>query len=165
MHSLKDADYIFKEMMEENPHFAKELIMQFRTEMPEEYIKSMFEARYGKHIIDKSYYEQGLKFIKDKDGNPITPWTIEEVEKISRDYINNIDDEEFFIYDLAMQANIYKADFSSVISDASKIIRMAILSLKDTDNPFFEDASERAYCWVYKHLCREEEELEKELKK
>ena len=69
----------------------------------------------------------------------------------------NIEDEEFYDYDLYVWANVKYGDIGHITSDSSTIIKYAIAELKDDDFPYFR-ASERAYRWLKKHVENEEKE-------
>lgn len=161
MHDLLEADKIFKELMEEDSNFAKNLIMKWRAEMPSEYAKTMVEEKYGKHIISDELAQTALSFIRNNKGEDISLWSKDEVLKIAKDYIS-IDDADFYPNDIYVWANVKKGDYGSFISDASRIIRIAIADLTDTsDFPFF-DASETAYRWTQCNIQKHDEEMETE---
>lgn len=161
-YDLLEADKIYAEMLRENPEFAKELVKEWRDDMPEQYAKKMYQERYGCHITSPEMYEKGLSFITDNKGEKITFWSVDEVKKIARDYVN-LDEQDFYDHDIALWANVKKGDYGSFISDASRIIRIALADLMDADYPH-GDASERAYKWVECHIEKEKEEIEQEIK-
>jgi len=160
-YDLMEADKIYAEMLKENPDFAKKLVKEWRDKMPENYAKTMYVEKWGCHITSPEMYEKGLSYITDNKKEKISFWTIEEVKKIARDYIN-IDDQDFYDHDLALQSNIKKGDYGSFMTDASKIIRAAIADLTDEDYPW-GDPSERAYKWVEAHIKEEQEEIDKKI--
>jgi len=159
-YDLMEADKIYAELLREDSEFLKKFMKKFRDTMPEQYAKEMHIERYGCHITSPELYEKGLSFITDNKGEEITFWTVDEVKKIARDYIN-IDEQDFYDYDLALWSNVKKGDYGSFISDASRIIRIAIADLTDKD--YYCDPSERAYKWVEHHINKEKEEIEKEI--
>lgn len=160
MYDLEMADKIFLEMSMEDPDFAKKLVKKWRDTMPLQYCKEMQMAKWGSHIISKNFYDTGLQFIKDNNGKPIEPWTVEDILKVAKNYIN-IDDEPYYELDLAMQTNILKGDVFPIVKEPEKVVLIAIEFLSDEDYPF-SDASERAYKWVECHLDKQQKELEKE---
>lgn len=163
MHNLETANKIFYDMQKEDPNFAKKLVLQWRDLMPEEFAKVMHLAKWGYHIVSKDLYDKGLKFITNNQGQPIDPWSVEEILKVARNYIN-IDEEPYYDYDLAMMTNILKGDILPIVKDPEKVVLIAIEFLSDKDFPDY-DASERAYRWVECHIKKEKAELEKEFKK
>ena len=162
MYDLETADKIFTEMLMENPDFAKKLVKEWRTRMPQEYARTMFLAKWGCHITTKEFYNKGLKFITNDDSKPIEPWSVEDILNIAKNYIN-IHDEDFYDLDLAMMVNILKGDIYNIVKDIDKIVLIAIKFLTDEDYPF-SDPSERAYKWVECHLEKQREQFEKQFK-
>lgn len=159
MYDLEMADKIFLEMSMEDPDFAKKLVKKWRDKMPSEYCKEMQMVKWGCHIISKSFYEKGLEFIKDKNGKPIEPWSVEDILNVAKNYIK-IDEEPFYELDLAMQSNILKSDILPIVKEPEKVVLIAIEFLNDGDFPFY-DPSERAYRWVECHLDKQQKELDK----
>ncbi len=137
---------LYNELKKENLNLDNDMVMMFLENMPKEAKETLEIMQYGKHIISKSLYEEALRHIKDKSGNSIVPWSLQDVMKIASNYIN-IDDEKFFDYDLALWANVKRGDYGHIEKEPSKIIEIAIADLKDKDFPYY-DASERAYCWA-----------------
>lgn len=150
MFDIMKANEIYLHKLKENPHFAQHLIDSWKEQMPEQFARRMYEEEYGCHIVDEDTYKQGLMFIKDNRGDVLDPWSKADILKIVRDYID-IDKEDFYDFDIAMMANIFKGDFYHRVNDSTKIILMAIDALKDNDFPYF-NPSERAYKWVMAHL-------------
>ena len=150
MFDISKANEIYLNKMKDDPHFAQHLIEDWRERMPEEFSKRMYEEEYGCHIVDEAMYNQGLLYIKDHKGNILDPWNKADILKVVREYID-IDKEDFYDYDIAMMANIFKGDFYHRVNDSTKIILMAMDALRDNDFPYF-DPSERAYKWVYAHM-------------
>ena len=89
-------------------------------------------------------------YIKDNKDRISDSWNKEDIMKVVREYVD-IDKEDFYDYDIAMMANIFKGDFYHRVNDSTKIILMALDALRDNDFPYF-DPSERAYKWVLAHL-------------
>ena len=137
---------LYNELKKENLNLDNDMVMMFLEKMPKEAKETLEIMQYGKHIINKSFYEEALKCIKDKNGSMIMPWSLQDIMKIASNYIN-IDDEKFFDYDLALWANVKRGDYGHIEKEPSKIIEIAIADLKDKDYPF-GDPSERAYCWA-----------------
>jgi hypothetical protein len=149
MYDLEKANEIYDEMMKEDSLFADKLVKRWREKMPEQFTRTMIEERYGCHILDENTYKEGLQFVLDNKGNKIDPWSKEDILRIAKDYVN-IENEDFYPWDLVFWSNVKKGDYGHFITDASKIIRIAIEDLKDKD--FYSDPSERAYKWIEYHL-------------
>jgi hypothetical protein len=152
MFDITKANEIYMHKMKEDPYFSQHLIDSWREQMPDQFARRMYEEEYGCHIVDEDMYKHGLLFIKDNHGNLLDPWNKTDILKVVRDYID-IDKEDFYDYDIAMMANIFKGDFYHRVNDSTKIILMAIDALKDNDFPYFSP-SERAYKWVIAHLYK-----------
>ena len=159
MYDLQKADEIYAELMKEDSSFADKLIKKWRLKMPAEFSKTMIEERYGCHILDENTYKEGLEFVKDNKGNKIDPWSKDDVLRIAKDYVN-IENEDFYPWDLVFWSNVKKGDYEHIIPEPVKIIRIAIADLTDKD--YYADASERAYKWIEHHLDKEYAEKEKE---
>ena len=155
MYDLQKANEIYDEMMKEDSSFADKLVKRWREKMPEQFSRTMIEERYGCHILDENTYKEGLQFVKDNKGNKVDTWSKDDVLRIAKDYIN-IENEDFYPWDLVFWSQVKKADYGHFITDASKIIRIAIEDLKDKD--YFDDPSERAYKWIEYHLDKKYEE-------
>lgn len=162
MYDLEMADKIFLEMSMEDADFAKKLVKKWRDKMPLQYCQEMQIAKWGSHIISKNFYEKGLEFIKDENGKPIEPWSVEDILNVAKNYIK-IDEEPYYELDLAMQTNILKGDIFPIVKDPEKVVLIAINFLSDEDYPFSEP-SERAYKWVECHLDKQQEEIEKQFR-
>ena len=149
MYDLQKANDIYDELMKEDKNFADKLVKKWRNKMPDEFIKTMVEARYGCHILDENTYKKGLEFVKDYKGNKIDAWSKDDILKIAKDYVN-IENEDFYDWDLVFWSNVKKGDYGHFITDPTKIIRIAIEDLTDKD--YYDDPSERAYKWIEYHI-------------
>jgi len=153
MFDLNKADEIYIRKLKEDPEFAQQLIKHWRNNMPEQYSRRMYEEEYGCHIVDESMYNTGLMYIKDEKDRLLDPWSKEDIMRVVRNY-TDIDKEDFYDFDIAMMANIFKGDFYHRVNDSTKVILMALDALKDNDFPYF-DSSERAYQWVLAHMKKD----------
>lgn len=149
MYNLEVADRLYNQAMNEDPDFANKLIKLWRKLMPEEFAKTMFCERYGKHIINREQYEIGLSFIEGQNGRPPEIWSIDESEKILSNFIKDYDKEDFYNYDAFLWLNIKRNDYPK-ITDESEIAYITYQDLNDKDLPY--DPSERVYKWVEEHL-------------
>ncbi len=136
---------------QENPNFDKKMVDIFAKNMPELLLVMIDGEEYDKHIGTKDVAMLAEPFITDSKGEPIGfKWTYDDVMGVAKNYIN-IDDAEFYPCDLFVWANVKYGDMSHIINDAGSIIKYAISELTDEDFPFYP-ASQRAYCWLKKHL-------------
>lgn len=159
MYDLGEANKIYKEMMEKDSSFADKLVKEWRDKMPHQFAKEMFEKHYGKHLHSQEEYDKLLSYIVDNKGDRFSPWSMEDILKIAKEYID-IEEEPYTPIDLCAWSNIKKGDYGSIISDGSKIIRISIADLSDKD--FYADPSERAYVWLEKHIERDKKEHKSE---
>lgn len=138
----------------QNPKFNEEFVDYFSEIMPK-LSEIMFEGcLYDNHIGTKEVAKLAEKFITDNKGAYIGfRWNYEDVENVARNYIN-LDEAPFYTTDLWVWANVKYGDIGHLINDSQTIIRYAISELTDEDYPFY-DASQRAYCWLKKHIENE----------
>lgn len=153
-HKIKDEVMtLYNDLKKNNLQIDKDMVMTFFERMPEEAMTVLTEMQYGKHIVNREFYNRAIKYIKDYKGNPINTWTVSDVMSIADKYIN-IDDEPYYNYDLAFQANARKGDYGHIVVDSATIIRLAIADLSDKDY-IYGEADERAYemakCLIEKH--------------
>lgn len=140
---------------QENPNFDKKMVDIFAKNMPELLLVMIDGEEYDKHIGTKDVAMLAEKYITDHKGEHIGfKWTYEDVLSVAKNYIN-IDDAEFYPCDLFVWANVKYGDMAHIISDAGSIIKYAISELTDEDFPFYP-ASQRAYCWLKKHVENDE---------
>lgn len=136
---------------QENPNFDKKMVDIFAKNMPELLLVMIDGEEYDKHIGTKDVALLAEPYITDHKGEPIGfKWTYEDVMGVAKNYIN-LDDAEFYPCDLWVWANVKYGDMAHIISDAGSIIKYAISELSDEDFPFYP-ASQRAYCWLKKHI-------------
>lgn len=141
----------------EHPDFDKKMVDMFAESMPKLMLVLMDGQEYECHIGSKDVADLARDYIKNNRGEAIGKhWTQEQIHSIAKNYIN-IENEEFYDYDLYVWANVKYGDIGHITSDSSTIIKYAIAELKDDDFPYFR-ASERAYRWLKKHVENEEKE-------
>lgn len=141
---------------QENPNFDKKMVDIFAKNMPELLLVMIDGEEYDKHIGTKEVAMLAEKYITNNKGEHIGfKWTYDDVLSVAKSYIN-IDDAEFYPCDLFVWANVKYGDMSHIINDAGSIIKYTISELTDEDFPFYP-ASQRAYCWLKKHIENDEE--------
>lgn len=146
-----------KKVRQENPQFDKTLVDIFAEKMPKLLLVMMDGYEFGNHIGNKEVARLAEPFITNhKDEKIGFKWTYDEVITTSRNFIN-IESADFYPCDLWVWANVKYGDIGHIIVDGATIIKTAISDLTDTDYPFY-DASQRAYCWLKKHIENEEKE-------
>lgn len=107
--------------------------------------------KYDNHIGSKDVAKMAEPFITNNKGEYIGfHWDYETVFEQSKNY-TNLETSEFYPCDIWVWANVKYGDMGHITSDSALIIKYAISELSDKDYPFSE-ASQRAYCWLKKHL-------------
>lgn len=143
-----------KQIRKENPNFDKELVNEFANKMENLLLVMIDGKEFDNHIGTKEVAKLAEKFITDNKGVHIGfRWNYDDVINIARNYIN-LDDAPFYPTDLWVWANVKYGDIGHLITDSQTVIRYAISELTDDDFPFY-DASQRAYCWLKKHIENE----------
>lgn len=142
MHNLEKANEIYKRKLKEDPEYAIKLIAEWRDEMPEEYIKKMFEEEYGCHIAyNTEMYEEAVSLLKwAGNKGEGEKWSVEDVEKVSG---IDFDDKEYYPLDFAYVMNMLYSDYCDIFTETSYYVKMARNYLEDSDYP--GEADERAY--------------------
>lgn len=143
-------------LRQENPKFDKQMVDAFAKRMPKLLNVLIDGMEYDNHIGTKEVAKLAEAYIvNDKDEHIGFKWTFEQVAEIVKNYID-INQAEFYPYDIWVWANVKYGDMQQITTEPSTIIRYAIAELSDKDFPFY-DASQRAYCWLKKHIENEEE--------
>ena len=80
----KKADEIYKRKLSENPHFAKEIVEEWREDMPENFAEYMLKLEYGCHIVDMAMYDEAVSYLKwvDDKGKG-AKWSVDEIKRAS----------------------------------------------------------------------------------
>ena len=139
----------------ENPNFDKKLVDIFAKNMPDLLLLMIDGDEYNKHIGTKEVAMFAEKYITNNKGEHIGfHWSYEDVISAVKNYIN-LDDADFYPCDIFVWANVKYADMAHIINDTPTILRYAISELTDEDFPFY-DPSQRAYCWLKKHIENDE---------
>lgn len=140
-----------KKIREKDPTFDRRFIDKFDEKMPE-LLEIMLDGElYNNHIGEKKTALLAQQFItNDKGENIGFRWDFESVMNIAKSY-TDLNNSEFYPEDLWVWANVKYGDMGHLINEPSLIIRYAISELEDEDYPF-EEPSQRAYCWLRKHL-------------
>lgn len=141
MYDLQKANEIYQRKISENPHFYKELVEEWREDMPENFAEYMLKLEYGCHIVDKSMYDEAvncLKWVDDKGEG--AKWSIDEIKRASG---INFDEKDYYLYDYAYVCNMLWSDYCNIFTDANYYLKMAKNYLEDKD--YMGDPSERAY--------------------
>jgi len=139
---------------QKNPNFDRELVDTFAKKMPD-LLSIMIDGKeYENHIGSKEVAMLAEPFIKNNKGEHIGfHWGYDDVITAVKSYIN-FDDVEFYEGDIYVWSNVKYADMAHITGDTSTILRYAISELTDEDFPFYP-ASQRAYCWLKKHIENE----------
>lgn len=139
----------------EHPDFDRELVDNFARIMPDLLSILIDGCMYDNHIGSKDVAKLAEKFITNDKGEHIGfRWDYETVLNTARSYVD-LNQSDFYPTDLWVWANVKFGDMGHITTDTQIIIRYAISELSDEDYPF-EDASQRAYYWLKKHVENEE---------
>ena len=145
-----------KKIREENPNFDKKMVDIFAKNMPDLLLIMIDGEEYDKHIGSKEVAMLAEPYIKNNKGEPIGfHWDYDSVINTVKSYVD-LDKEEFKPCDIFVWANVKYGDMAHLVNDAGTILKSAIAELKDPDFPFYP-ASQRAYCWLKKHIAEEAE--------
>lgn len=144
----------YNELKKERPNIDHELVMTFIEDMEDEASILFDKLLFGCHIYNEEQAKEAMSYIKDSNGMQRPPmWSYDDVMKIAKNYVN-IEDEDFYEWDLAVWANVKYYDYSNIENEPSKIIRISIADLTDKDYPF-SPPDERAYNWYMEHKEKE----------
>lgn len=143
-----------KKIREENPNFDKKMVDIFAKNMPDLLLIMIDGEEYDKHIGSKEVAMLAEPYIKNQKGENIGfHWDYDSVVGTVKSYVD-MDKAEFTPCDIFVWANVKYGDMGHLIADASTILRYAVAELTDPDFPYYP-ASQRAYCWLKKHLENE----------
>ena len=143
----------------EHPDFDKKMVDIFAKKMPELLAIIIEGEDYNKHLGSKDVAMLAGEYITNNKGENIGfHWTYEEVLSAIKGLIDiNSEDVEFYPGDIFVWANVKYGDMAHIISDAGIILKYAISELTDPDFPYYP-ASQRAYCWLKKHIEEKEKD-------
>ena len=140
-----------KAIRESNPNFDKKMVDIFAKSMPDLLMVMIDGEKYDHHIGTKDVAMLAEQYITNNKGEYIGfKWDYDDVINSVKNYIN-IDDAEFYPYDIWVWANVKYGDMSHITTETSTILKYALSELMDEDFPFYP-ASQRAYCWLKKHV-------------
>lgn len=146
-----------KKIREENPDFDKKMVDILAKSMPDLLLVLIDGDEYNNHIGTKEVAQLAQEYITNNKGEYIGfHWTYEEVIGAVKNYVD-IDDVDFYSCDIYVWANVKYGDMCHITTDAMTILKCAIAELTDTDYPFYP-ASQRAYCWLKKHVENKEKD-------
>ena len=139
MFDLHKADEIYKKRLEENPDYAKELVAEWREDMPEQFAQKMYEDEYGCHIYTEQMYDEAVSYLKNPDETKGAHWDVNTIKsKAGIDFAT----KEYTLYDYCYQVNMHYSDYGDKIS-SDLLFFMAKRDLEDKD--YYGDPTERAY--------------------
>lgn len=140
---------------QENPKFDRQMVDTFAKKMPKLLNILIDGIEFDNHIGTKEVAKLAESYITNNKGEYIGfKWEFEQVAEIVKNYID-IEQAEFYPFDIWVWANVKYGDMGHITNEPSTIIRYAISELTDEDFPFY-DASQRAYCWLKKHIENDE---------
>ena len=140
-----------KKIREENPDFDKKMVDMFAKAMPKLLMVLIDGEKYDKHIGSKDVAMFAKEYITNNKGEHIGfHWSYEDVVNAVKNYVD-MDEVEFYPCDIFVWANVKYGDMSHITTDTSTILKYAISELTDSDFPYYP-ASQRAYCWLKRHI-------------
>lgn len=140
-----------KKIRKQNPQFNEEFVNYFSKIMPE-LSEVMFEGYlYDNHIGTKEVAMLAEQFITDEKGNHIGfYWDYETAIDAVKNFVD-LNETEYYPADVWVWLNVKYADFLGTGANTETIIKYALNELSDLDFPFYP-ASQKAYCWLKKHI-------------
>lgn len=140
-----------KKIRKQNPQFNEEFVNYFSKIMPE-LSEVMFEGYlYDNHIGTKEVAMLAEQFITDEKGNHIGfYWDYETAIDAAKNFVD-LNETEYYPADVWVWLNVKYADFLGTGANTETIIKYALNELNDIDFPFYP-ASQKAYCWLKKHI-------------
>ena len=148
MFNLAKADEFYAELEKENPHINRELVMELRESMPEQFAKKMYEKKYGCHIFDVEMYEEAITYLKWADKQHTgAKWDVDTIIRLSGIDFSQVD---FYEFDYAYVVNMLYAKYCTAGLDTSSYIKMAKSYL--TFDEFDNKPDEKAYKHAIKHI-------------
>ena len=151
MYDLDKATEIYKSKVKEDEDFAEKMVDIFKTKMPREFAKFMYEAEYGCHIVEEDMYRQAISYLdwSDHKGSG-AKWEVETIVKLAPVDFQD-EDVKFTKLDYAYVVNMLYSDFCHIFTDSDYYLKMALAYLSDEDYPGIAD--ERAYKSAVKRIC------------
>ena len=141
----------------DDPNFDKKMVDMFAKKMPKLMLTMLDGHDYDDHIGTKEVAMLAEPYIKNNKGEHIGfKWTYDNIMGVAKNYID-IENQEFYPCDLFVWANVKYGDMAHITTDAITIIKYAISELTDADFPYYP-ASQRAYCWLKKHVEHDEKD-------
>lgn len=135
----------------QNPNFDRELVDNFAKVMPK-LLDILIEGfLYDCHIGTKDTALLAEKFITNDKGEHIGFYF--DYDTVISQIKNQVDlnETEFYPSDIWTWSNVKYGDMGHLTNDEKLIINYALAELLDKDFPFYP-ASQRAYCWLKKHI-------------
>lgn len=141
MYDLQKATEIYNRKMSENRNFAKEIVEEWREDMPENFAEYMLKLEYGCHIVDVSMYDEAVSYLKWMDDRGTgAKWTVDEIKKASS---IDFDTKDYYLHDYAYVCNMLWSDYCNIFTETSYYLKMARNYLEDID--YCGEPDERAY--------------------
>lgn len=139
----------------ENPDFDKKMVDSFAEKMPKLLSVLIDGTLYDNHIGSKEVAMLAEPYIVNDEGEHIGfHWDYDTVIDNIKNYVD-FDETEAYEADYFVWANVKYGDMAHIDDKTSDILRYTVAELNDKDYPFYP-ASQRAYCWLKKHIENEE---------
>lgn len=141
MNDLFKATEIYKKRLAENSNYALEIVDEWRENMPDEFIKFIYESEYGCHIVDEGMYDEAVSYLKwSNDKGNGAKWSVDEIKAVAN---IDFDSKDYYELDYCYVINMLYSDYCDVFTEPSYYVKMAKNYLEDKD--YWGDPSERAY--------------------
>ena len=131
IHKIKE---FHKKLLEENPRYNDELVMEFADNMPELYAKKIQYDYCGCHIYDEECYEEEIRKIK-----AVPKWSLSDIKQVSK---IDFEAKDYYIYDFAFLMNYYYNLFKHIFTDTAYYVGITKATL---ENPLMGKADDTAY--------------------
>ena len=141
---------------QQNSNFDRELVDNFAKIMPNLLNILIDGFLYDFHIGTKVTAILAEPYITNNKGEHIGfHFDYETVIGQVKNFVN-LNDTEFYPADIWTWSNVKYGDMQHLTGDEKLIINYALSELLDNDFPFYP-SSQRAYCWLKKHIEIEEQ--------
>lgn len=114
-------------------NFVSDFMARLECVMPQAYEELMLELHknvYGSHF-SKTLACKAVSELEDSNGNKGGKYSLEEVNKIRRDYNINLNENDFYFV-----INMLYSDYSKLLNnDLSLYVKMTCLFIEDEDAP------------------------------
>ena len=141
----------------QNANFDRELVDMFAENMPKLLSILIDGCLYDSHIGTRETALMAEPYIKNNKGEHIGfHYGYDTVIDFIKGYVD-LNETEFYPSDIWTWSNVKYGDMAHIFKDLDEnkkmryIVEYALSELLDKDFPFYP-ASQRAFCWLKKHI-------------